>query len=761
MKKLFYSALAIIAIAACSKETEQPTVNPESATGGRTITIRASVDEGTKTAYENEKTFSWSAGDKISVQVHYTGDDTSKSEWDKITLTTTDGGEVAEFTGTVPANYEIVDGGLAFYPASSVSSSFVYNNNNPATVTLAVVSSPTKANPMGLIPLVGQLKNPADATSTYDFQFKTATGIVKVTLNNVPAEMNAAWLYESGNPISGTFTLNDENALEMANETSGGSSIGRLKVNLASPVEGETRTVYFTVPEGILPAGTKFLATYSSNSNIFLTKTLKNDIPVERNTITDLGTIDLPTNWTSLGTGKIYDTVMKTTFGANTNDYTEVEIQKSNFYTNQYRLVNPYGLMLGTDADPYLKLTINHTGAALNSSVTATGDGIVTWNTYNTGYTYSGNNVILRSLSIYTGVTEADFVHSMVLATDADGNPTNIQLAPCYYYTTSTAWNYSKNNLVQIAMPGYDFIDKPFDLEVNNEPVNVENGEVTLGYTVGAAIETVKFAISAVSTADAKSILATDAAVTVNADPSLSGTVNLTLPAEYGTFYVSAQAFHNGYAVESFNTSVLVAASQASPEYLAWLGDWTISTPRVQNNVEYTDTWTIEEGVKNASFIVRHFGGNTMKTNDEDWLVTLLYDSANNTVTCANGQVVGAGGQLNSGADYTPTLLAKVLVGSSNYRFSGDFTIFTGSMNANGQIELTPGTVYYNSTNYSITGVQIFGVTASGASYWKTETPLPNVLVKDDGGSSVKQNSVPSLKAEKDYVETAPEARAE
>ena len=188
--------------------------------------------------------------------------------------------------------------------------------------------------------------------------------------------------------------------------------------------------------------------------------------------------------------------------------------------------------------------------------------------------------------------------------------------------------------------------------------------------------------------------------------------------------------------------------------YKAWLGDWQITTPRVQNEVANYDVWTIEQGLVNGSYFVNNFGGHPTSFG---WTVTLNFNATTNEISCDNGQVVGPDGT-SSGATYTPTLLAKVLIGTSNYRFTGTFTVFTGVINSDGDIELTPGTVNYQGAKQTITGVQLYGIKSSGASYWRTETPLPNVLKPYEGDSAPKKaNAYLNLNAFTESYEPAAE----
>lgn len=189
--------------------------------------------------------------------------------------------------------------------------------------------------------------------------------------------------------------------------------------------------------------------------------------------------------------------------------------------------------------------------------------------------------------------------------------------------------------------------------------------------------------------------------------------------------------------------------------YKAWLGDWQITTPRDGN----LDVWTFEQGIINKSYLINNFGGHPASFG---WTVTIDFKAEDGSISCANGQVVGAD-VTSSGETRTPTLLAKAINPSTGgvSRISGTFTVFTGEIGAEGNATLTPGTVTISSWNppeQPISGVQLYAVGNSGASYWRKETPLPNVLVPYEGDSAPKKaNAYLNLNAFTESYEPAAE----
>ncbi len=190
--------------------------------------------------------------------------------------------------------------------------------------------------------------------------------------------------------------------------------------------------------------------------------------------------------------------------------------------------------------------------------------------------------------------------------------------------------------------------------------------------------------------------------------------------------------------------------------YKAWLGDWQITTPRDGN----LDVWTFEQGIINKSYLINNFGGHPYA--DFGWTVTIDFNSEDGSISCENGQVLGAD-FTTSGKTCTPTLLSKAVNPSTGgvSRISGTFTVFTGEIGADGNATLTPGTVTISSwtpqTN-PISGVQIYGIYSGGAYYWRKETPLPNILYPYTGDSAPKKaNAYLNMNAFNESYEPAEE----
>ncbi|MBR4595473.1 MAG: hypothetical protein IKO31_01995 [Bacteroidales bacterium] len=126
MKKIFYILVAAaMAVVACQKQAVEPMYSVKDTDHGTYIfTIKAvndAADPAVKSDYDASGSFSWSAGDAISVLFH-NGDDNKF-----FTLTTTGTGKSATFSGEITSGYEIgaSDGNVsdkkvwALFPASA------------------------------------------------------------------------------------------------------------------------------------------------------------------------------------------------------------------------------------------------------------------------------------------------------------------------------------------------------------------------------------------------------------------------------------------------------------------------------------------------------------------------------------------------------------------------------------------------------------------------------------------------------------------
>ena len=277
MKKIAYISLAALALLACQREVDfQEEVIPT-----YTVTIQAGFQDETKTAYSDQGAFSWAAGDKIGVLV------TNGTETRQVAFSTTDAKPVATFTGEVPEGFTVAD--YASYPFTGIKDGEVCNDLVYDAAkqgwTLSGSIRPDAEKPLAGIPLVGT----KDVNGF--FQFKTAVGIVKFTVENVPSATVFAEL-KAAEPatLSGIYAVNNGAALAM---DKGVEAVATAR-NFSAPAEkNTTMDFYFFVPAGNLPVGTEFTLRSSAEGEALVFRAFRQAVEVAANRIVNIATIAL------------------------------------------------------------------------------------------------------------------------------------------------------------------------------------------------------------------------------------------------------------------------------------------------------------------------------------------------------------------------------------------------------------------------------------------------------------------------------------
>ncbi len=280
MKKSVLIAIAAIALAGCAKEAGDISAP---ALKTRTVTITAGIDAlQTRTAYSPEGKFSWVADDVIAVMC-------ANGEEDVIAVpfSTSEGGRKVKFVGEVPEGYELT--GIATYPFTESYDGYARNDFVWDSYGYRLWGSfkPDMDAPLSCIPLTGMLDDDGF------FQFRTATGIVKFTIINAPKETYYTYLEtpaESGAYLNGWFTLDDGGALLMENAISGGGYNERYNWNVPSDVN-QTLDVYFFLPVGTLPAGTR-LDVCDSGWSAIKSFTFAEPVEVVRNAVVEVAPVE-------------------------------------------------------------------------------------------------------------------------------------------------------------------------------------------------------------------------------------------------------------------------------------------------------------------------------------------------------------------------------------------------------------------------------------------------------------------------------------
>lgn len=240
MKKYFaFTMLAGLLFAACAKEEIAPVENDVPEVGTYEFTLSASMDtQLTKTSYASDKIFSWSAGDQISVLFHK-GDDNKF-----FTLTTSDTGASASFSGTIEAGYEIgasddATKKLALFPAGA----HTYTAGENPVFNIPAMTDFTKTHFSANLPMA------AIGNSGNKFSFYHLSGAYKVVFGSIDASVSKVILNvknQNTKKLSGNYTLQD-NITRWWDEWAAEGSADQKVSYVANVVEGKAT---FYIPYG-------------------------------------------------------------------------------------------------------------------------------------------------------------------------------------------------------------------------------------------------------------------------------------------------------------------------------------------------------------------------------------------------------------------------------------------------------------------------------------------------------------------------------
>ena len=444
--------LALI-VAGCNKaDIDTPSNNDGPQATEQLATLKAEI-VNSKTSYDDEGKFSWVAADKITVVVWNDGstDGTKLNALDHYTYNNSTGaGVTATFTGSA-INSPWNELGVALYPNKNVSTynclqeAGAYDTGLQVTVNQEI--RPTLDNPLEVVPLIGR-KN---AQGVY--QFKTAMGILKVTVSDIPADAYYLYLQDpsSSYAFSGTFAVGDQDEIRAEDAVSPSGNAFKKTVAFVPEAAGETRTFYIPIPTGTIPAGVqlKLDRGYPTYENV-MTKTFTKPVTITANHVTPLAAV-VAESWTSLGTGKFMDdNGFYATSG--TSPHVSVTIEQNDNDSDRYRVVNPYQAYMDLKnispdvdtPDPYFYFTIKE-------------DGSVEYSNYYTSLYYYGpwyqDQYGVFSI-VQSSTVSTNTWNNFVLKSDGSGNPLNVQIAPGYVAKGKIVANCTQNPKIEIVFPG-------------------------------------------------------------------------------------------------------------------------------------------------------------------------------------------------------------------------------------------------------------------------------------------------------------------
>lgn len=234
--KVLFAAFVVCAFISCTKAIENVKENNElikqeettPTSGMRMVTITASIEDATKTSYAVDGTFSWTAGDKISI----IGNDNNP-----YTFTANGSGTSTTFTGTIPDG---VLGDRAYFPADA--------GHTPTKFSLPY-SKDVTGHDSADIPMVGT-KGEGNA-----YEFKHCAGAALLTIENFPNDVISATITIASThgtdpaynyKLSGLFTIQDGPKWDGAYATETNDNIYSRKVS----VSGNTAKLYIPCPAG-------------------------------------------------------------------------------------------------------------------------------------------------------------------------------------------------------------------------------------------------------------------------------------------------------------------------------------------------------------------------------------------------------------------------------------------------------------------------------------------------------------------------------
>ena len=370
--------MAVLAIA-CTRENEDPIQEkPEEEVvqdGFKVLSIEATQVE-TKTAYAGEVTFSWSAGDQISVLCN----DGSANFWQ--TFTVTEPSASSTFTATVTGDVNIgaIDGTkVALYPASD---SHVYTSSSEISFHIPAerdFRASTGGHKETAIPMFAW----GDGSNT--FAFANLTGAVKFTFSNIPSttsQVKFEFHSTGSSKLNGTYDLIlDEDATKVKWNAVDGESVPTedRKVTYYADVENGNASFYLPYATGKIWADNILtLSDATTSSELYRHSTVKT-ISVTKNVIAVLPSINVATGAVNTGYTSAYGLTWNNIKTAENTDtsYPAIKSMKAQADENY--------LYLLLEIDP-AQLETNHTYAHrfnFYAGDWSTGFGAQSWAVYN------------------------------------------------------------------------------------------------------------------------------------------------------------------------------------------------------------------------------------------------------------------------------------------------------------------------------------------------------------------------------------------
>lgn len=560
MKKLFYIAFGLCAIlASCAKEIDpipaenpgnnEKTVLPANIPASLTALYAEEASQNeveavpkVKTSYGSDGSFSWVLNDEVALYFVDNLDAPENQGWISYEASTVNGA-TATFTvkdgqtAKATALSEYKNTGLAIYPTSIARPASANSESCSAYGSPFVTVKSTVSGNASDIILIGS----ADATPV--FHFKTAMGVLKVTITGIPAQAAALQLISNDQdsyPLCGDFKLNIDGDLEIKKADylkyyGYHTGADKLTIDLSSEGDIASRDFYFNIPTGNYAKGAFTIKIVDGSGNALLEKTLNKAFEFERNDLVSTPSA-LANEWVTLGTGKYADYWMQG-YKDVVEDMWSVTVQKSTT-GRTYRISNPYAqginLTQTSTHDDYLYFTINN-------------DKSISFVNHITGVLLEYNSTSYNTMLYYNSESGHQ---NKVLVGEAD-TPEIIQLAPVYKDKDSESFKNSRhkrNYMIRLVMP--DYVNKYVASSVTTSGYA---NQLTGNFTVPTDVKTIFF----LSTKNYPKYIVDTGDSDIN--PVAGSFSTLFWPGRTGTGSIS------------YNESSMTAQSFASgPLYLCW-----------------------------------------------------------------------------------------------------------------------------------------------------------------------------------------------
>lgn len=435
-KRIIFILAAWVLVAACSRqEIDQPDPSVYPVT-----TITARIDNGdTKTAYTIDEglkkaIFSWAADDQIDGLIRMgTG---STAYYTGVRFVAQGAGTESEFLdGQLSGDRTVAEllaedanavfSDWAFYP-SKKNAAFVNGDyridwsvsasNSKLTLDLPANLTPPMGNPLTVVPMMGH-KNASDV-----YAFTPLTAVLAVPVDNLPDNANFIRVTSADAALAGSFTFDLGGTPSQDNVTYKNDAGMTIHFSGLSGATG-TKTFYFPLPAGEIPAGLTLTVGSDTDTDACMTITTKKALTLVAGKITRTPAITFTPDdqqWADYITGTFKDEFVWSKRGW--SGTIDVTVQRSGLHPEKYRIANPY--TTASTANNYTPTTAN---IATDEYFVFYVDGESVWfENFNPGVEDGSGN----PLTVTYRSSQAQYTR--IVRAMTDGTPIELQFASYY-----------------------------------------------------------------------------------------------------------------------------------------------------------------------------------------------------------------------------------------------------------------------------------------------------------------------------------------